>query len=383
MTAPSASRKRGYLVQRAHRDATRFFGEDEPQVPHCFFRGARCVGKRAAVFRGRGGFQDDVAREREQLNRGEALTEEERGRLRDLMRFIQDDGVACGQDLAYAFVAQHDVREEEMMIHDHDVGGERLLARVHDEAAVVMAAFRAETVLACRGDLRPHGRGLGDAGAVCAIARRARARETLDRMEVSDIVAIQEPTIRDRALEMMMTDVVCAALEQSDRHGNLQRVPHLRNIAVEKLVLERLRARGDDDLPAGAQRGHEVREGLAGAGPCFRDEHRALRDCGGDRACQIELAGSHAKALDYARERAVCRENRVEVGHGRHLKGKPVYSRRFSTPECRCSADRNLLHRGATRHSDCLLQSRPHVLPNLGKSPPVQIDGGTGPVLAT
>ena len=328
MTAPSASWKRDVLLQRAHRHAAGLFGKHEPQIPRRFIYGARRVGKSATVFRAAGGFQHDIPGERHQLNRGKALSEEHRCGLRHLMRFIEDDGVARGQELAHPFIAQHHVREEQMVVHDDDVGVQRLLARVHDEAAVEVTAVRAEAVLASRSNLRPYRRRLRHAATIRAIAGQARARETFDRVQVANVFAIQKAAIGDRSLQMMMTHVIGPALEQSHGYRQLQCVSHLRNVAVEELVLERLGARGDDHLSAGSQRGHQIGEGLSRAGACFRDEHRALVDCGGDGARQVELTSSDTEAFDYARERAVFGENRVEVGHGGILKEK-LYTARL------------------------------------------------------
>jgi hypothetical protein len=74
---------------------------------------------------------------------------------------------------------------------------------------------------------------------------------------------------------MMVADVVRAALEERERHRELERVAHERQVALEELVLQRLRAGGDDHLAAVEQGRHEIRERLAGAGAGFGDQRAA------------------------------------------------------------------------------------------------------------
>ena len=76
------------------------------------------------------------------------LAEEQRRRVGQLVRLVEDHRVAGRQQLGEALVAQHHVGEEEMMVDDDDVGVERRLARLQHEAVAVMRAVR------CRGNCR-------------------------------------------------------------------------------------------------------------------------------------------------------------------------------------------------------------------------------------
>ena len=55
-----------------------------------------------------------------------AFAEEETRGLRQLVRLVEDDRVAGGQQLGDALVAQHQIGEEQVMVDDHHVRGERL-----------------------------------------------------------------------------------------------------------------------------------------------------------------------------------------------------------------------------------------------------------------
>jgi hypothetical protein len=78
-----------------------------------------------------------VARQIGELPARHLLAEEQRRRARQLVRLVEDHSVAVGEELGEAFVAQHHVGEEQVVVHDHDVGVERFLARFHDEAFAV------------------------------------------------------------------------------------------------------------------------------------------------------------------------------------------------------------------------------------------------------
>ena len=105
----------------------------------------------------------------------------------------------------------------------------------------------------------------------------------------------------DGALEMVVADVVGAALEQRERHRDTQRIAHERQVALEQLVLQRLGAGGDDHLAAVEQRGNEIGEGLAGAGAGFGDQLPTRRDGRAPRPRHRQLLRAEAEARQCAR----------------------------------------------------------------------------------
>jgi hypothetical protein len=186
---------------------------------------------------------------------------------------------------------------------------------VHDEAPVEMRAVGAQAVLARRSDLRPHRRGFRNVHAFGAIAGRAHARETLDFAEIAHVLPACESAIRQRALEMMVADVVRAPFEDRHGHRELQRLAYRGNVPVEKLVLKRLGAGGNDHLAAGAQRGREVRESLPRAGAGFCHQHGVVLDRRGHCARHVELKRPRAETRNDAGEGAFCNENRFQIEH--------------------------------------------------------------------
>jgi hypothetical protein len=167
---------------------------------------------------GRRAFQPGVARELDQLRGRYALTEEQSRGFRELMRFVEDDGVAGRQQLGDPFVPQHEIGEEQVVIDDHHVGRERLPARFHHETRVVARALRPQAVLPRGGDVRPDGGIFGHRGTGGLVSAARRPRKALDLVEVPDVVAALQPPVLERALQVVVADVVRAALQQ--RHGH-------------------------------------------------------------------------------------------------------------------------------------------------------------------
>jgi len=79
---------------------------------------------------------------------------------------VENEGVASRQQLGDAFVAQHHIGEEQVMVHHHQVGGERIPARAHHEAVSVVGTFLPEAVVARRRGVRPDWRVLRNVGQV-------------------------------------------------------------------------------------------------------------------------------------------------------------------------------------------------------------------------
>jgi len=232
------------------------------------------------------------------------------------VRLVEDHGVALRQQLPRAFVAQHDVGEEQVVVHHHNVRLQRLAPRLEDEALLVIRALLAQAVLAGRGHLRPDRRVLGHVRQAAAVASQAGAGVTRDPLQVIDVRAALEAPVAPGALEVMVADVIGTPLEQGDAHRHAERLAHHGQVTLEQLVLEGLGTGGDDHLAAGQQRGHEVGEGLAGTGAGLCHQHGTVLQGVGHRARHLELLRTHTEARDGVGQRAVRGEGRVDtVGH--------------------------------------------------------------------
>jgi hypothetical protein len=264
----------------------------------------------------RGRPRDDlrIARELDQLPAADLLAEEQRRRIGKLVRFVEDHRVAVRQKLGNAFVAQHHVGEEQVMVDHDDVGLQRFAPRLEHEAIGVVRAVLAQAVVAGGRDQGPDRRILRHIGQLGAIAALCRARKRDDLLQVPRVVAGRQPVLVRRSLQMVMTDVVGAALQQRDGHGNLQCVPHQRQIALVQLVLQRLGAGGYDDLAAIQQRRDEIGKRLAGSRAGFGYQLPAHGDGARDGLRHLELLRPEMKSRQFARERSAFAEDGGERG---------------------------------------------------------------------
>ena len=86
------------------------------------------------LLRARERFAANVPRELYELARGQGFAKKERGRFRKLVRFVEDHCIAGRQQFRHALVLEHHIGEEQMMVDDDEVRGERLAPCNHHEA---------------------------------------------------------------------------------------------------------------------------------------------------------------------------------------------------------------------------------------------------------
>ena len=253
------------------------------------------------------------------------------------MGLVENYRIACRQEFRHALVAQHHIGEEQMMVHHHYIGFHCLLACFHDEAILVVRTVAAEAVLARRGHLRPYGRVFRHFRQAAAIPGLAGLGVGLDAREIDHVVAIQEAPVVLGALEVVMADIIGAALEQ--RHGDrrLQCVAHHGDVTIVELVLQRLGARRDNYLAALGQRRREVGKGLARAGARLGDEQSPGFDGMRDRQGHFQLLRAQTVAGNGAGQRAgiveevlqVCGQDRTHLNVSRRRRSmNPGNSRR-------------------------------------------------------
>ena len=260
------------------------------------------------------------------------------------MSFIEDYRVAGGKQLGQALVAQHDISEKEVMIDDHNIRRQCLLARLHDKTFLVMWAFGTETIVTRGRYVLPDGSIFRHLAQAALVATFGDIGVAFDELEILDLFAANKagPPFLQRSLQMIMANVIRPAFQQ--RHGNrrLQRRAHGRNITIEQLVLQGLGAGGDDDFPATQQRGNEVGKCFAGAGAGFRDQDRICRDGFGNRLRHLQLLRARTVPGHCARQRALGRKERIDIGHGQGRKTAAMITqcpakRTAYAPACICA----------------------------------------------
>ena len=319
------------------RELARHVTEDEAQLAdgRSYVRGS--VGKAGDFSRPGAGGDLGVARELRQLPGCDLLAEKKRRRIGKLVGFVEDHRVARRQELRKPFVAEHHVGEEEMMVDDDDVGVERGLPRLKDEAVTMKRAVAAEAVVARRRDERPDRRILRDVGELAAISGFGGARERDDLWQVTRVVARWEAALVGRALEVVVADVIRASFQYCQRHGHFEGVADQRKVALEKLVLQRLGARRDNHLAAEEERRHQVGKCLAGARAGLREKRLPFGDRARDRIGHLELLRTESESRQRTGERAAFTEDGGEHrigarGCGIRGSGERGVAQRFAFP---------------------------------------------------
>ncbi len=81
--------------------------------------------------------------------------EELRGEIRDLMSLIENDGVGGSEQVTEPVLLECEIRQQQVVVHDDDVGIERLASRQHHVTAGDFRTAHPQATLAGGGDLRP------------------------------------------------------------------------------------------------------------------------------------------------------------------------------------------------------------------------------------
>ncbi len=235
------------------------------------------------------------------------------------MRLVEDHRRGLGQNArvgrAGGLLLDGEIGKEQVVVDDDDVGLERLAPHLGDEAAAVVRTGRAEAGVAARVELVPESARLGQSGKLGAVAGLGGLLPLGDLAVLVDLFQARQNRLIAQRDQLVAAEIVGAALHVADAQAAQQRFEK-RNVAEEELILQRLGAGGDDDALAGAQRGQQVGEGLAGAGAGLDDQVAALGEGALDGLGHLELAGAVLVGQRRTRENAAGREELVERGQG-------------------------------------------------------------------
>jgi hypothetical protein len=230
----------------------------------------------------------------------------------ELVRFVEDEVGARRDHLAERALADRRVGAQQVMIHDHHVGGGRLLAHPRHEALVVARAFGAETGFGSGRDFIPERKILGQVLELGAVAGRRPAGPFPDDGQ-KDIMHHGAWPERRRGfvqlIEPVQAQIVRTALHVRRGERDVERVAKRREVLEEDLFLEVLRASRDEDTLAAQDGGDEVGQGLPGAGAGFGEEDAAVLEDVGDGRRHLDLAGARFEVGDAACQRAGRREH--------------------------------------------------------------------------
>ena len=237
--------------------------------------------------------------------RRDELPEKRRRRIRQLVRLIENHRIGRRQQFRHPRILQHYIGEKQMVVDYHHVSLLRRLARLHHETVLIMRTLRPLAILFRGSHLIPDRRRLRHRRQIRLVTRFRHLGEADDFAQIIGIGPRLHPAVFRRARQMERTDIIGAPLEQRHRHRRGQGLPHGRNIAEKKLVLQIARPGGHDHLAAPHQRRHQISEGLARTRSRLGDECLAIDDRPGDRLCHLQLHRPVAVALDDRSQRPV------------------------------------------------------------------------------
>src|SRR6185437_6412033 len=142
------------------------------------------------------------------------------------------------------------------------------------------------------------------------------ARPALDprKRRIRSPKAVDLP-LSPREIEPVLTEVVRATLEQRDPRGPPEGTGDERQILREELILQRPGACRDEHASPGEQRGNEIGEGLACAGPGLDDQHLSRLDRPGHAIRHVHLLRARGEIGQGTLERALGTEDVIELEH--------------------------------------------------------------------
>ena len=150
---------------------------------------------------------------------------------------------------------------------------------------------------------------LREVAAVAGLPPRVERAERGERRGVARAVA-------QRRVEAVPAKIVAAAFEHRDLHRPADDGAEQRQIAVEQLILQRVRAGRDDRAAPEQQHRQQVREGLADARAGLDDGVAPRLERLDDELGHLLLRGAVREAGQALRERAVGAEHVVEIQRG-------------------------------------------------------------------
>jgi len=188
------------------------------------------------------------------------------------VRFVDNERLRARQDLAKAFLLQRQVGQQQVVIDDDHVRRLRALPRGDDKTVGEERAFAAQAILRGAGDQRQQRRIVGQRIELGEVAHARAPGPGDDALELRGELARPETRFALRLAHAVVAQVVRAPFQQRGFHPDAERIADAWQVAVVELVLQRARAGGNDGLLARQQRGHQIGEGLAGAGAGFRQQ---------------------------------------------------------------------------------------------------------------
>ena len=230
----------------------------------------------------------------------------------ELVGFVDHRGRARRNHLAVGALPHRGVRAQQVVVDDDHVRLGRPLPHLRDEALLVGGALRADAVLRRRRDVVPERQVVGQVLDLGPVPGRGPAGPLGELAEDAAFGQRQQRAGRFRArrLEAVQAEVVAAPLHVRGAEVDAERLPQVRQVLVEDLVLQVPGAGRDEDAPSAEDGGHQVGQGLAGSGARFGQQHAAGLQHARRGGRHAPLARPRLERGHRARQRAALGERR-------------------------------------------------------------------------
>ena len=179
--------------------------------------------------------------------RGKGKSEVVGGDLLEQMGFVEDHTVVVGQDPSIGVLPQDEVREEEVMVHDDDLGAGGTALQPRQETVLVAFAPRSGAGISPRVDRPPEGGLVRQSRDLGPVPCFGLPRPGPHRRERPFILEVAEERLLLEFSEAAQAEVVVPPLHRRGADAQPQLVSDERDVAVDDLVLKSLRARRNDD----------------------------------------------------------------------------------------------------------------------------------------
>ncbi len=197
-----------------------------------------------------------------------------------------------------------------MMVDDDDIGFRGAGSHLGHEAVVEARTLGPDAVLARRGDVGPERQVLGQVFHFGAVARLGVARPLVDQLDDAGVLARVDRGALLQRVEAVEAQVVPASFHIGRGERHAKRLAQDGEILEVDLLLEVLRAGGNEDALPAENRRNQVRERLSCARAGFGEQNAALVEDVGNGGRHFKLRGARLEAVERGGERAAGREDR-------------------------------------------------------------------------
>ena len=243
------------------------------------------------------------------------------------MRLVEDDGVGTGQELDKTLLLHRKIRQQEVVVHDDEVGFLRCTACFDHVAFLVDRAFTAKTVVSSRRDKRPDARIFRNLDQFGAIAGLCPVSPLPHRVQV--IEECGRRYLAGNGVEPMQAKIVGTAFQQRRFDWPTCGLADQWQVSMVELVLQGLGPRRYDCLPPALQRGQQIGKSLARAGTGLDDKLARRSNRLGHGLCHPCLAFARLESGQMRFERAVRAEKFNQGNHCGNIRHCAHYGASF------------------------------------------------------